>query len=322
MKISECAKFLIERDNFLLLTHENPDGDALGSISALYQFLKRCGKNVAAFLPEKIPANYAEFIPEGIEKSEFSLSPEDYDYIVYLDCSVEKRIANGNINLDKISCKILNIDHHPDNHLFGDMNCIENLSATAEILFRIIKWTNKSIDPELASSLMLGIVMDTGAFRFENTRSEVFKTASELLDYGADYSKIIQKMFFSKKLNYLLFESELLSQNLKIEFNGRAAVLNLRKKIMQKYSIKDRELEGLIDSIRAINSVEIAALISEKDKYIKISLRSKNTNFPVAPIARELGGGGHELAAGCAVYDNLENTEKILLEKIAETLNQ
>ena len=322
---SELGKFIRENDNFLLLTHEKPDGDALGSVFGVFTVLRENGKKADAFLPEPPPMRYTSFVPDGII---VGTAPklDSYSWILCLDTSTPDRLGIDKSAKEKISSyPIVNIDHHPDNKLFGRVNFINSESAaTAEILFRALDDSGKMrISQKAATALLIGIVMDTGGFRFENTKPSTFNAASSLLELDADYPRIINTMFFSRPLSFVKMEAELVLKHVKTACSGRYAWAYLSDEILKEYGVDKKDTEMLIDSLRQIGGVEIVAVFYRKDDGFKISMRSKNKKYSVAKIARSLNGGGHELAAGGFIKtDNISEAENILLSHVSGILEK
>ena len=320
---TDLGKFIEANDNFLLLTHEKPDGDALGSIFGLFTVLRDNGKKVDAFLPEQTPMRYASFVPDGLIIGK-PLKLESYSCILCLDTSTPDRLGIEKSAKEKItSYPLVNIDHHPDNKLFGKTNFINPESAaTAEILFRALRDSGKMrISQSAATALLTGIVMDTGGFRFDNTKPSTFNAASELLALGADYPKIICTMFFSQPLNFIRMEAELVLKHVKTACSGRYAWAYLSDDMLKAHGVDKKDTEMLIDSLRKIEGVEIAAVFYRKDDGFKISMRSKNKNYSVAKIARILDGGGHELAAGAFIKtDKISEAEDTVLSHVSKML--
>lgn len=320
---SELGKFIRENDNFLLLTHEKPDGDALGSLFGLFTILRENGKKADAFLPEQTPMRYSSFVPDGVI---IGTAPKlnSYSWILCLDTATSDRIGIDKAEKEKIqSYPVVNIDHHPDNKLFGKMNFINSESAaTAEILFRSVNDGAKlRISQNAATNLLIGIVMDTGGFRFDNTKPSTFNAASELLALGADYPRIINTMFFSQPLSFIRMEAELVLKHMKIDCAGRYAWAYLSDEMLKAYGVEKKDTEMLIDALRQIDGVEIAVIFYRKDDGFKISMRSKNKKYSVAKIARSLNGGGHELAAGAFIKtDSISEAENALLSHVSEML--
>jgi bifunctional oligoribonuclease and PAP phosphatase NrnA len=314
--IEKAAELLRKYNNFLIVTHENPDGDAFGSSFALLQYLRLAGKNAELLLPEQIPEKYSDFTPSGLLTYATDLDWANFDFIIYLDTPMPKRAALSYLNFKNIPLPSLSIDHHPDNTSYAQWNLLmPKAAATAEIIFMILRTgAGAKITPEIASLLMLGIVMDTGGFRFDNTSPKVMRHAAELLELDADYHHIINEMFFSVPISQLQFQAELVSNHLKKACLGKLAWFYVPHELVKKYDVNMRNTEGLIESLRAIHGAEIVVIMQKHEMGFKISMRSKNPKYSVGSIARKLNGGGHEMAAGGLIKTaTLADAEKILI---------
>ena len=321
------AHLLLNENRFLIATHERPDGDALGSVFGLYEILQANNKTAKVLLPEPVPDNYRRFIPNGNEILT-NVEPEqlaDYSFCLCLDSSTPTRMALGNnLTIDNLDLPICNIDHHPDNHQFGKLNLvIPTMGATAEIIYQVVRTIDSwQIPSAAATHLLLGVIMDSGCFRFDNTSPEMLQTAAEMLELGADHHSIINSMYFSNPLPLLQFESELVSKHLKTACNGRYSWACIPSELLREFNIDLRNTEGLIDIIRSISGVEVAALLNRREDGVKFSLRSKNRDISVGEIARQLNGGGHELAAGGMIETtDLAVAEKLLLDLVTTKLS-
>ena len=320
----KAAELLRKYNNFLIVTHENPDGDALGSSFALLQYLRGAGKNVELLLPEQVPEKYTNFTPSGCLNYATGLDWANFDFVIYLDTPIPRRAALSYLNFKNIPLPSLNIDHHPDNQNYARWNLvITEAAAAAEIIFKIFKAdAGGKITEEIASLLMLGIVMDTGCFRFDNTSPEVMRNAAELLELGADYHHIINEMFFSVPLPQLQFQAELVSKHLRKACLGKLAWFYVPPELIDQYEVNMRNTEGLIESLRAIRGTEIVVIMQKNEMGFKISLRSKNPKYSVGSIARKLNGGGHEMAAGGLIKcSSLTEAEKILISHAEGVFN-
>jgi phosphoesterase RecJ-like protein len=297
----EISSYLKSHNNFLIIPHVRPDGDALGSSFGLCQLLRENNKTANIILLEDIPDNYRPVFK--LDYLRFS-NIQDLDSnanLLFLDTSTPLRVGlPDNIAFTSLNQSTVNIDHHPDNHLYASLNYVDSDAAsTASIILDLIKQIPEwKISQEAATYLMTGLVMDTGCFRFDNTTPQAMNAGAELLSKGADYHGIIKNMFFSSPIHYLKFQADIVLNHLNLDCDGRYAWVYLPAELLEKYQISIKNIEGLIDIIRSVAGVEIAALIIEKDNGFKFSLRSKNKNYSVGAIARSLNGGGHELAAG------------------------
>lgn len=321
--LPQAAEIIKAAERIAVFTHENPDGDAIGSSAGLTRFLQQTGKKCRLFFANEPPAIYRPFIvAEFSTQLTMETLRAEYDLIIQLDTANTKRIATPNgVTLDG-TMPLLVIDHHVDNQRYGKWNVIENRAATAGIIVDLIKILNggKAVSSDIATLLMLGLVTDTGCFRFDNTNPDALAKAAELLQDGADYKQIIERIFFSKPLNRLKFESKLLADHLSIVCGGKVAVVKIPDEVIKKYGIIMADTEGLIDVFRAIEGVEITVMLYyRKPGMLKISTRASNPERPVGPIARAIGGGGHEMAAGCVIADaDMDKTADLIIDLIKE----
>ena len=328
-ELRPLARIWDEHDRFLILTHERPDGDAFGASLGLLSFLLDNGKRAELLLPEPVPPAYKLFMPVGNANIKTALSIEElssYSLCLSVDNANTKRAALGpaGLALDNFPIPLINIDHHPDNQNFGAENFVcPDCAASAEIIYETSRFLSHwRISSHTATLLLLGLVMDTGSFRFDNTSPALLHSAAELLAHGADHHLIVEKMFFSKPVSILRFESELMNRFLRIDCGGRYAYCRLDAELAGRHGVDLRHTEGLIDLLRGLDGVIVAALFLQRPEGVKISLRSKDPKYPVAPIARRFSGGGHELAAGGIIQGaSMEEAEQKLLVEIRALLD-
>lgn len=319
--VKEVLEYLLTLDNIIIFTHERPDGDAIGSVFALQKALKTSGKIVDVYFSESLPVRYSALINENTYISKRRKN-HDYSVCVSLDCGNFERLET----FDKgkpLNIPILNIDHHQDNTLFGTHNFINSKAcATAEIIFdMLISVGKEEITSDIADCLLMGILLDTGGLRFDNTNAEVLRKVAKLIDLGADYNSILKNMYFTKPLRVMTLESDVVLEHMKIACNGKFAYAYLSEKLLDKHKTRYKDTEGTIDYIRTIDGLIIMAIISETKDGFRVSLRSNNADYPVSTIAQEMSGGGHRLAAGCTIKVNtIKEAEKILLEKVSSIL--
>ena len=310
------SKILSENDDFLIITHVGPDGDAIGSTLGLLNALLENGKKAEAYFHDAIPDGYLPLIPDKLQyltgdNPNFS----KYGMIICLDFSSPERF--GKIDLKKYNS--INIDHHPDNSEFALQNFVyPTAAATASIIYSILKnRTDWQLSTETATLLLTGIVTDTGGFRFDNTSPSTLRSAAQLLEEGAEYSKIVKTIFFSKSANLAKMEAEIISYHLKTACNNKFAWFYLSEDLLDSFHIDEKDTEGLIDVIRSIKEYEVVAILKQKENGYRISLRSKNNRYSVGYVARRLNGGGHELAAGGFIpSESLDEAENILINEI------
>lgn len=318
--IQKIREKLLNARRVLIMTHRRPDGDALGSSFGLQSFLRH--HNVAAdvMLVDPLPRRYQNFVSDFVSQVDIG----DYDLFAAVDCANGERLGIGeNFSVDTLRERdFISIDHHKGNSLAAPCEWIEPAACSASFMVaKMLLDTGLGMTAETATFLMTGIMTDTGSFCFANTDADAFVIAAELRKRGADIDRIANTVFFSKPLNQLQFEAELVNRCFKICCDGRFAYCFVPESLMQKYNFDMREDEGLIDLLRGIEGVKIAMLSHKRNDGFRISLRSKDKDFPVGPIARELGGGGHDMAAGATLdLPDFAAVEALMLEKVSALL--
>ncbi|MDD5727169.1 MAG: bifunctional oligoribonuclease/PAP phosphatase NrnA [Victivallales bacterium] len=323
VNLEQAAELLSRHDNFLLITHENPDGDAIGSSFAMLKYLRDWGKNAELLIPESPAHKYLDFTGGDCRAYASGLDWANFDFVIFLDTPMLKRAALSELDYKNIPLPALNIDHHPDNQRHARWNLVmPQAAAAAEILFMLFKKCGGKLSAEVATLLLLGITMDTGGLRFDNTSAKVLRHAAELLEAGADYHRIVNKMFFSVPLSQIEFQSELVTHHLRRACGGRLAWFYIPPELIDKYHVNMRNTEGLIEILRAIEGAEIVVIMQKHEFGFKISMRSKNPEYSVGKIARKLNGGGHEMAAGGLIKAaQLRDAENILITHVEGVLN-
>ena len=308
--LKEAATKLKAANKILITAHILPDGDAIGSTLATMQMLRTIGKSAQVFIDDDVRKNlhvlpHFEEIRRPAADEKF-----DADLLLILDTSPE-RIGNVTKMTD---APVLNIDHHVTNkNDLGDLYLEHEAAATCEIIFKLAGELDVKITPEIATCLYTGIATDTGFFQFSNTRAQTLKIASELINCGVKPNWISEELEKRSAEEVLSMKAAL--NSLKFFYGGKVAGMFLDLPTMQKCD----STEGFIDLIRVIDGVDVAFLISEREeKVCRVSMRSKGVD--VSTVAKELGGGGHIRAAGCTLYKNLDDAEKILVEAIGAAL--
>ncbi len=322
-KFFSAAKFLSEYDNFVIISHVGPDGDATGSAFAMLTFLQNTGKSAKLLFPDNIQMRLRKFtdnIPIIQDIAEF---PQAQSVIV-LDCANPLRAACGEFKYLEADLPVLNIDHHIDNAITAakvSLVCPE-AAATGEILYYLFRYTGEKIPQQTATFLLMAICDDTGGFRFSNTKPESLRAAADLQELGAELMRINQTLFFNKPLNLIKFNADLVVNHLQITPDGRYAFLVITPEMAEKYQLQPGDTDEAIEQLRNIAGTEIVSVLQIKHGICKASLRSKNPRYPVGPIARKFHGGGHEMASGCSFEGaNLNQAQALLSQVIIETLN-
>ena len=288
----------------LVVTHEWPDGDAVGSACGICTLLRDNGFRAEFFLAAQMPDCYRPFLP--FPSAEFTAEEINtkYSLVLNADASTVKRMQLGPAEFASITIPVITFDHHPDDEMFGTLTCLDpEASSTAELVYYFAVSQGWTISPLAATFLLLGITTDTGCFKFTNTRPETHRAAAALLELGADHDRIINEVYLSKPLNMVRFESELFS-GIRTAFDGKFAWISIPRELLDKYDVNLRNTEQLIELVRGIQGVVVAALIKPTSNpgIFRVSMRSKDPEISVGRIARGLKGGGHEMAAGCSVF--------------------
>jgi phosphoesterase RecJ-like protein len=307
---------LQRHERFLVVTHENPDGDALGSLLAMSLALRQLGKDAVMYLPGQtpLPQEYG-FMPLGDLVRE---RPSDAAERVLLavDCAKEDRIGDESVRSG--APLVLDIDHHHDNTRFGDVNLIvADASSTGEILRDVFAELGVELTPELAEPLYIALVTDTGRFQYANTTPKSLRLAAELVEAGADVHAVFQQVYESVEFGKLKLLARALGRAEVLE-GGRIVVSHLLRTDFAEVGAAEPYSEGIIDYLRAVEGAELAVLIREQmhgsPHAHKGSLRSSIDELDVSVIARSFGGGGHRQAAGFSSDAPLEEiVERIRL---------
>jgi phosphoesterase RecJ-like protein len=307
--LGAVAAALREHDRFLVTTHENPDGDALGSLLATTLMLEELDKDAVMYLygDAPIPAEY-EFME--LERLTRAL-PEDAAerVLVAVDCANEDRIGHD-LDLVGRAPLTIDIDHHHDNTRFGDLNLIvSGASSTGEVLRDLLRQLGLELTPEIAEALYIALVTDTGRFQYANTTPKALRLAAELVDAGADVHSIFQQVYESVQFQKLKLLARAL-ERAQVYEGGRIVVSYLLRTDFSELGAPDPYSEGIIDYLRAVEGADMAVLIREPPRLSgperRISLRASTDELDVSAIARKSGGGGHRQAAGFSSEASVE----------------
>ena len=315
MKINdEILKFkeqLKDANSIALISHLDPDGDNLGSLTALSKSLLNLGKKVYPIEFDKIPENL-KFLPN------LDLLSDNTDIninmIICLDCANYERLGQIDELFNKAKYRI-NIDHHQSNEFYGDVNIVKKgYSSTCELVFDLINEINLPIDKEISMSLLTGISTDTGRFLYSATTADTLAKASRLVENGADMMKINELIYQSKKFEAQLLENEILS---KTEiYNDYVAFSFVMTDQLNKYNVEISDIDSVINTFRDTDKIKISVLIKQQtENEYKVSFRSKG-NIDVGLIAKNLGGGGHKNAAATRITGDFETVSNKIKEEI------
>ena len=315
------AQAVRDRDRFLLITHENPDGDALGSTLATKLALDALGKDSVMYVSglAPLPAEY-KFMPLADLRREL---PEDAGERVLfaLDCANESRLGEVAAALEAAPL-VLNVDHHHDNTRFGHVNLVvADASSTGEIVRDLLRELGIELTPDLAEALYIALVTDTGRFQYANTTPKALRLAAELVEAGADVHRVFQSVYESVQLAKLKLLARALDRAQVYE-GGGIVVSYLLKTDFAEVGASEPYSEGIIDFLRAVEGADMAALIREPPApgrpARRVSLRSSSDEVDVSAIARASGdGGGHRQAAGFSSELEIPQIVEFLREQYA-----
>ena len=300
--LSAVAAELRRHDRFVVTSHENPDGDAVGSLLAMHLALVSLGKDSVMVLggEQPLPGEFGFLRLE--EQGLLRAAPDDVSdrVLVVVDCAQESRIVEP--TLLGSSTTTLNIDHHHDNTRFGDVDLVvEDASSTAEVLADVFDGLGVTRTPEIAEALYTAVVTDTGRFQYSNTSPKALRLAADLVEDGADVGKVFVEVYESTPFPKLRLLARALEHATELA-GGRVVVSELRREDFEAAGADEPYSEGVIDHLRAVDGAELVALVRELPEGAparrKGSLRSHPDGVDVSVIARSFGGGGHRRAAG------------------------
>ena len=310
---NEAAGLLKESENVLILTHRNPDGDTLGSGFALLRALKNMGKRVKLINADPIPQKFA-FLNEGIGEDDF-----EEDFVVSVDVAERKLL--GDSLMEKYGDRVdLAIDHHGTSRLFADKTYCESDSASCcEIIYTLIKAMGTPITKEIADCIYTGCSTDTGCFKYSNVTPRTHIIASELIEAGADHSRINVRMFETKSMGDFMLQKMCLD-SLEIFAEGKAAMISVTKAMLSECGVDKSALDAIKPVTRQIEGVEIGITVKEEDNgKVGISIRT-GENADASAICAHFGGGGHVRAAGCEMKGTVEEAKEKIKKYITEII--
>ena len=311
MKISvnECANTLKEKDNILILTHANPDGDTLGCGYALCRALMKIGKICSVINADNIPKKYNYLFDDIVE---IKFKP---DYIVAVDVATVNLLGGLEEQYKVDMC----IDHHSTNTEYADLLLLEDVPAACQIMYDVVLALGIEVDKKIADCLYTGLTTDTGCFRYDSTTAQTYRVAADLIEAGADNGRINRIMFETKTKTYARLE-RLAIESMRFYEHERVAVITVTQEMFQLTVPNAQETEGLAPLTRQIEGVEIGITIQEKpDGTCKASIRTFES-VNAAELAKCFGGGGHAQAAGLRFDCDVKEARRLRVDKCREIL--
>lgn len=319
--LSAVLEVVRENRKFLVVSHENPDCDALGSTIAMAFVLRDMGKEVETYNADPVP-RYLRFLPDSssVVNSLDSVS-DDVEVVMILDCADISRPGGEFCDfIRKKERTLVFVDHHATNgeeseYCFTD----ERASSTGVLVYRMIKEMGVAISAPVAECLFSTIVGDTGSFRYSNTYSETFTIAADLVNSGADPERISRFIYDTEPLEKIRLRS-LAMDTLEVVEDGKIAFIHVSREMFEETGTEREHAEGLVSLARSVEGVEVAVFLrQEAESRWKVSLRSKEY-VDVSRIAESLGGGGHRKASGCRISAPLASAKRTLLRLVREAV--
>ncbi|MBR5272683.1 MAG: bifunctional oligoribonuclease/PAP phosphatase NrnA [Clostridia bacterium] len=309
---NKAAQLLAENDNFLILTHAQPDGDTVGSGYGLCFGLQSLGKKSKVVCSDKIPDKYGYILKNAVE--------DDFEP----QCVVAVDVADIEL-LGKYKSvgerALLCIDHHSTNKLFAQYTLLDTGAAAAENVYLVLRELGVEITPVIADCIFTGISTDTGCFMYMNVTPRTHRIAADLIEYGANAGMINQLMFDTKKYGYVMLQ-KLALDGLEMHFDNQCALIVLTKDMMKKCGISETEVEGIAAMPRQIEGVLAGITLRERsDGSYKVSMRTRDP-IDASAICGKLGGGGHKRASGCQLYCGVEQAKATILELVGSALEE
>lgn len=315
MTIDNIKEEIEKAKDIVILTHESPDGDAIGSALAMYLTLKKMNKDVDVIIPEY--SNIFSFLPGANEIKKVG-KKESYSLAISVDVAGIKRL-NGFSNYFEDAKTKIQIDHHEANDMFADFNFVNPASpACAQNLILIIEKLGIEIDKEIGTCLLTGIITDTGGFKYEGVSAETFEFASWLLTKGVDVSDIYKRVLQFKSMANFLLRKKIINR---MEFlhNNKIAFTYITLEDERTTEAMPGDHEGLVEVGRDIDGIEVSVFLREIEDGYKVSLRSNNY-VNVSDICIPFNGGGHMRAAGCTIKGTLEQAKEKILTQVSYAL--
>jgi len=306
-----------ESGRLAIMSHIMPDGDNVGSGLALWNALKKAGKDVCFILDDEVPKIY-RFL-KGADQVRRPGDYERFDVVLALDCGDVGRLGRSGLYLEKNF--VINIDHHISNTQYGDINLVDaEASATGELIYQLIHQLDIELDKDIAECLYTAILTDTGQFQYSNTTALTHRVAAELMEIGVEVSLMFERIYQnSSKEKVILMKTALGS--LEFYHNDSIACISLTLEQMKAAKAKDEDSDGLINLARDIECVEVAIFLKELEPgKIKVGLRSKKL-VDVAAVALSFDGGGHVRASGCTLYGTIDEARQKVLDAVLEGFN-
>lgn len=307
MNYRECAEWLSQRDNFIIITHLRPDGDTLGSAAAICSALRRSGKSAYLFPNPEITQKYVKYVEEYVGES------FEHEYVIAVDVAEERMLCSG------FDGKVdLCIDHHPTNPHYSEELLLHTEKASCgESVLEVIKCLCGNITPKEASLLYMAVSTDCGCFRYANVTSETFAAASELAACGAEVQKLNFELFRQVSRARITLEG-MISAGLKFYHDGALVVATVTDEMMKAAGATENDCDDIAGIPGKVEGCIVSMVIRELEaEKCKVSVRSQ-PSFDSSAICAKFGGGGHKMASGCTVYATPDEVREMMVSAVDE----
>lgn len=313
--LKELGAKLFNAGSVVIFPHVNPDGDAVGAGAALCLALRKNGVESYVY-SEGIPA-YLSFLDNGIFTDDYRILPPP-DICMAVDCSEDSRLNERLDAFNEGDTRIC-VDHHLNDTGYGDYYYIdEKAAAVCEIIYEMLVFTGIDMDKSIANALYTGLSTDTGNFMYSNTTATTHRTAAHLMDIGTDHTEIMVRLYQNKGMKKLLCESRAV-ERMQMFAEGKGVISYLTSRDLAEIDAKSEDADEIIDVLRNISGVEMAAYLEERENGIKVSMRAK-TYGNVAEICKRYDGGGHVKAAGCTLKTSMEKAYSVIKVEIEKAV--
>jgi phosphoesterase RecJ-like protein len=317
-ELGEISRALMDADRIAIISHEDPDGDAIGSSLGAYFGLIGRKSGLTVLNPDPVPSHLL-FLP-GSEKIQAATPNQPFDLYLVLDCGERSRVGDF---LANPRGRIINIDHHESNRRFGDLNWVDKkASSTGEMIYRLLfERMGFPLNAEAATSLYTAILTDTGSFRFSNTTSRALRIAASLLKMSMPPNFIASQLYEDRSLGELRVLGDMLSR-MQAEEEGKIAWGLITREMLNRVEITLDETEGFVNFPRSLKGVEVAVVFKEiGPREYRVSLRSKGA-VDVAKVASTFHGGGHRNASGCSLSGDFSEVKEKVIREIRRCMGE
>ena len=319
--IDKAAEIAVSAKKIMLTCHRGPDGDSVGSMSALATMFRDMGKSVTLYSPDLVP-RYLKWLPrtksfiQGLKKS------ASFDLTIVVDCG-DKKLLGKNFPDSSVTGKLLVIDHHASAVPFGDYYCCDaSASSVGVLVARMAKTLGWELNKDAGLAIYLSMVADTGSFRYSNTNAEALELAAKIVGMGINPWTINERLGERGSLTRYKLLSKVLN-DISLFADDACALMIVTDKMVKESKATWEDTEGFVNYARAIDGVDCGVLLSPaKQGGVRVSMRSKGKIVDAGQVCKTFGGGGHTGAAGCRLDGELEDAQKTIVNKLTEVIEQ